>query len=452
MLAACASILLLSVTTFLTQDVAAIPFLWILPLSIYLLSFIFCFEMPRFYQRTIYLPLLAIALIAMGTRLWSGGWRLHLVPTIAIFVASLFVCCMVCHGELVRLKPHPRYLTGFYVMVSLGGATGGLFVGLLAPNLFNAYYEFPIGLALCATLAAITVIGHRKAERVIVGLAVCAYVVFLGYATVDKVRGNRVVTRNFYGQLRVLDDDLGEEEARRMLVHGVINHGYQMLDAKYSRRPVSYFCPASGIGRAILTRKDGVPQKVGVLGLGCGTLVSYGRAGDTYRIYEINPQVIELAQTQFTYLKDTPAKLEVVLGDGRLSLEREPSQQFDVLIMDAFSGDSLPVHLLTREAMVTYVRHLKPGGILAVNISNRYLDLRPVIERAAHAFGRIPLIIDNDPDDEDILCLKSRWSLMIDPSARESYAAVLKSGTRPKEDPGFRTWTDDFSNMYKIFR
>jgi spermidine synthase len=199
-------------------------------------------------------------------------------------------------------------------------------------------------------------------------------------------------------------------------------------------------------------RPQGFPQRVGILGLGCGTLAAYGRPGDTYRIYEINPLVMRLANTEFTYLRDTTAKIEVALGDGRLSLEREPSQQFDLLVMDAFSGDSVPVHLITREAFAIYFRHLKPGGLLAVNISNRYLDLRRVMERAASHFGKIALCYNHTPAEDDFLCFSSRWVLIADPSIRESAPDLVKAGEVLSADRTFRMWTDDFSNLWGVLR
>jgi SAM-dependent methyltransferase len=461
-LAACASILLLSVTTYLTQDVAAVPFLWILPLSVYLLSFILCFEAPRLYWRAVYLPLLILALGAMAYMLWPDREKFRVVSTVAVSVSALFVFSMVCHGELVRTKPHPRHLTIFYVMLSLGGATGGLFVGLLAPNLFNAYYEFPIGLALCAGLAVLVLLRERRAffQRSwgrACGLAVLAalgsYVAVLGWVVRDSIQGYRVVARNFYSQLRVLevdeDDGVG---VRRKLLHGAINHGEQILSEVYRRKPVAYFCPETGIGRAMLAGKEGVPRRIGILGLGCGVLAAYGHPGDTFRIYEINPLVLELARSEFTYLRDTPARVEVVLGDGRLSLEREPDQHFDILVMDAFSGDSVPVHLITREAFRTYLRHLKPGGILAVNVSNKYLDLRPVMERVARHFGKVALYFSFTPEDDDVVCFGVGWVLIVDAATGQAIASQLGSGEALQARADFRIWTDDFSNMYRILK
>ncbi len=461
-LAACASILLLSVTTFLTQDVAAIPFLWILPLSVYLLTFIVCFDSPRVYFRPVFYPLLAAALSLFAYLLKHPNGALKIGWTVVLSSVALFFCCMVCHGELVRLKPHPRYLTLFYTMLSVGGATGGIFVALIAPNVFNGYEEFPIGLGLCSMLAGGVLLVcqrewfHRWWGRALSGSVIAlvtAYLIVLGFIVHDSLAGFRLARRNFYGQLRVEDASNEDDNlTHRKLLHGVINHGEQILDPKYRREPISYFCNGTGIGRAMLAGKEGVPRRIGILGLGCGTLAAYGRTGDTIRIYEINPLVLEIARSEFTYLQETPARIETVLGDGRRSLENEPSQQFDLLVMDAFSGDSVPVHLITREAFQTYLRHLKPGGILVVNISNKHLDLRPVMERGAAAFGKIALYYSFDAFEEDTFCKNADWILVTDPSVRETQPKLYAAGQVLKPYTSFRAWTDDFSNMFRILK
>jgi hypothetical protein len=456
---ACASVLLLAMTTYLTQDVAAIPFLWILPLSVYLLSFIVCFDSPRYYRRAIFFPLLVGALGFVLYRLWKYGPKLPVAELIALLCACLFVYCMVCHGELVRRRPDTSHLTSFYVSVSLGGALGGLFVGLLAPNVFSSYYELPLGLGLCAVLVAVPLwdatkrfgLSSRRIARAAVALACAGCLFWVGVVMRNAVHPYRTVARNFYAQLRVKDtgDPTVDREAARVLVHGVINHGQQMLRDEYRRMPVTYFCPQSGIGRAMKALGDG-PRRLGILGLGCGTLAAYGRPGDSIRIYEINPQVIRIAQSEFTYLKDTPAKLELALGDARLALESEPSQQFDLLVMDAFSGDSVPVHLITREAFVTYFRHMKRGGIVAVNVSNAYLNLAPVMASAAAAFGKTALLYDFVPDDDDFLCFSCSWVLVMDPETLASHPELKHEAEQLKPTQGFRMWTDDFSNLLSI--
>lgn len=463
-LSAAASVLLLAVTTHLTQDVAAIPFLWILPLAVYLLSFIICFEAPRLYHRVAFMPLLIASLIFMAYRLGPYYAKPDMRLLIGLLVLALFVCSMVCHGELVRLKPHPRHLTGFYVVVSLGGACGGLFVGLLAPNLFHAYYEFPLGLALCALVISV-VYSHAllHAPRIwmqtgisVLVVMLAGYFYFLRDVMVQMVDGYQVVARNFYGQLRVADvgDPRIDDDAARKLIHGVINHGQQMLREEFRRRPVTYFCPGSGIGRG-LKALEGRPRRIGILGLGCGTLAAYGLAGDTIRIFEINPLVIEIANRDFTYLKDTPAKVEVALGDGRLLLDAEPTDAahlFDILVMDAFSGDSVPVHLITREAFAIYFRHLKPTGILAVNISNSYLSLSPVIEGAAADSGKVALLYDWTPKDDDPLCFSCSWTLVMSRSTADTHPELQNNAQLLRQTRAFRGWTDDFSNLFSVLK
>lgn len=460
-LSACGSILLLGVTTFLTQDVASIPFLWIVPLSIYLLTFIICFDSPRWYNRGIFYPLLAVGLAMLGGFQRTLNLPDRMRVTITVSSLALFVCCMVCHGEMVRLKPPSRYLTGFYLMVSAGGAVGGLFAGLLAPNLFNANYEFPIGLTATAILATYMLLRDRsswlrrgwgEAVGVAIILSVVSYVSYVGTKTVDTIRGYRAIGRNFYGLLRVIDvGQPPEEDSYRELLHGRIDHGIQMLTPKYRRSAVEYFCPASGIGQAMTHRPDGVPWHIGIVGLGTGTLAAYGRPGDSIEIYEINPLVLQLAHTQFTYLDDSAAKIDVALGDGRLSLESQSSRQFDMLVVDAFSGDSVPVHLLTVEAFKTYFRHLKPGGVLSVNITNRYLNLEPVMETASRAYGKEAVVLDYETkSSSEFLCTASSWVLIVDKNS--PVLNGLEGQRLITERAGFRTWTDDYSNMFGILR
>jgi hypothetical protein len=471
-LSASASVLLLAVTTHLTQDVAPIPFLWILPLTAYLLSFILCFEAPAVYFRPIFLPLFAVAMGFMAFVLWPDSRFvqapvLHLVSkmtswdTIVWFAIALFICCMVCHGELARIKPHPRRLTGFYVTVSLGGALGGLFVGLVAPNFFRAYYEFPIGLGVCFVVVTAVLLRNistwEGGRFAMTGALVAVAGLYIWAVVIDAhetVRGYRIVERNFYGLLRVYDDGnpTFDEYASRKLVHGLINHGEQMLNEEHRRRPITYFCPDSGVGRG-MRALEGHPRRIGILGLGCGTLAAYGRAGDTLRIYEINPLVVELAQSQFTYLRDTAARVETAVGDGRLTLEGEPPRrEFDILVMDAFSGDSVPVHLITREAFQVYFDRLKPEGILAVNITNRYLDLEPVIERAAAAFHKVALVYRFTPPDSELLCFACNWALLMDPATAAAHPELRQGAVELGPERPFRMWTDDFSNMYSILK
>ena len=449
-LSATASILLLSMTRHLTQDIAPVPLLWVLPLSIYLLSFILCFDAPKYYVRKLFLFLLPVSFIALD--------RVHDVYTwvpllVAVTCVSLFVFCMVCHGELVRRKPPVRHLTLFYLMLSIGGALGGTLVGLVAPAIFNAYYELPIGLLLCATLILIVLWKELSGTwRVVLLVLLVLYAYRLASISFAYVDGYRAVVRNFYSQTRVeevVDEHFGP---RRFMLHGRINHGEQYLDEKLRRVPTAYFCERSGIGRVFLSLPTDRPRKMGVLGLGIGTLAAYGRPGDEMRIYEINDQVLDLARSEFTYLSDSAAKIVPVLGDGRLMLEREPDQQFDVLAMDAFSGDSVPTHLVTVEAIREYLRHMRPDGYLVFNITNHYLDLRPVMAAAAAQLGKVALAYEVTSVPADDVCRKSHFALIVDPSRLDSLPEPLRDFKRLEPRPGFKPWTDNFSNLIGILK
>lgn len=449
-LSATASILLLAMTQHLTQDVAPVPFLWILPLTIYLLSFILCFDAPRYYVRPWFLAALPLCFWAMDGVLDAGT---DVPVLIAIISVSLFVFCMVCHGELVRRKPPLRYLTLFYLMLSVGGALGGFLVGLVAPAVFTAYFELPLGLFLCASLVvAVLWREFKPVWRGLLLLALLGYGARLADISFEYVNGYRTVVRNFYSQLRVLDSTDKALGPMRTMLHGRISHGEQFMAATQRKQPTAYYCELSGIGRTIRSLQQARPFKLGVVGLGAGTLATYGRAGDELRIYEINEQVLDLARSEFTYLADSPARIVPVLGDGRLMLEREAPQQFDLLAMDAFSGDSIPAHLLTLEAMKTYLGHLKPDGLLAVHITNHYLDLKPVMAAAAQHFGKTAVLYSLEPKDDDAYCRNSDWVLFMSAQQAAHLPAGLQGGEALVPRVGFKPWTDSFSNLLGILK
>ncbi|MCX6624205.1 MAG: fused MFS/spermidine synthase [Acidobacteria bacterium] len=448
LLSACSSALLLAITNHLCQDVAAMPFLWVLPLALYLLSFVLCFERDGWYRRIIFLPLLVVALSVMAYSIGDTD-RFGLRMAIPMMAAGLFVCCMFCHGELAARKPDTANLTSFYLMISLGGALGAMFVAMLAPRVFSAFYELPIGLAACAVLASTIAPGSWKLQLPWAVFAV-VFAGYVGYEARSMAPASRLLVRNFYGSLRVSDvDDESGFGPERKLVHGTINHGVQLLTAEFRRTPTTYYGNKSGVGLAILnTRRPG--QRVGVIGLGTGTLAAYGRSGDDYRFYEINPSVVSLARSQFTYLSDTPAKVDVVLGDARLSLEREASQQFDVLVVDAFSGDSIPVHLLTRESFEVYYRHLRPGGVLAVHVSNRYLTLEPVVQKLADVTHRQTALIDTDDGEYEVF--EATWVLVTNNQGFLNSPDVKAARKSIARRPDLVEWTDDFSNLFQIVK
>lgn len=458
-LAACPTILLMGVTSHLTQNVAPVPFLWVLPLALYLLSFILCFEGGNWYRRRWYLPVFLLWLAVMNVDLLKpladrGVW----VP-ILLYGSGLFVSCMLCHGELARMKPHPAHLTAFYLMIALGGALGGIFVAIAAPRLFNNNYELPI--AAIATALLIATLIHRDTppprkpaywtwpNAMAIGVALIAIFAAIG---TDKANSmHRVQARNFYGTLRV-SDIVKNGHWERQLAHGSILHGSQYLDAGLQQTPMSYYGDNGGAGMAVLaTRKPGEPQRVGVIGLGTGTMAAYGRAGDYYRFYEINPLVAEIARTQFSFLPESAAAIETVLGDARQSLERDAPQEFDVLVVDAFSGDSIPVHLLTREAFAAYFRHVRTGGVVAVHISNRNLDLAPVVRHASDYFGKTARLVDSQDDGLRGL-LGSKWILISDRA--DVFDASELAGIAVELDAAssIRPWTDDYSSIYTILK
>jgi hypothetical protein len=449
-LSAMGSFMLLGVTNHITHDVASVPFLWILPLTLYLVTFILCFEGRGWYQRRIFIGPLLIAVGAMAWGLHADGGIMDIKEAIPLYAAGLFVCCMFLHGELANLKPAPRHLTTFYLMVSLGGALGGLIVGFVAPKFFNSYYEFGIGLVVTLGLAAY--LTRRMPVFVpLLALGTAGFTAYNVYEYVDLLsRDTRVMARNFYGTLRVKDaaGDNGEDRVRR-LMHGVIMHGEQNLAPEKSAAPTTYYGPDAGVGRVIKARR-GAPVRIGVVGLGAGTLAAYGRPGDLYRFYEINPQVVQIAHSQFSFLDSSGAEIETVLGDARLNMEREPPQRYDILVIDAFSSDSIPVHLMTREAMAVYLKHMKPDGVIAFHVTNRFLQLAPVVKRIADAYQLYTTLIVDEAEDSDFS--KTDWVLVSRNRALLERGDIAAAAGEIRDIPGLRVWTDDYNNLFRILK
>ena len=408
-LSACGSMLLLSVTNHLTENVAPIPLLWILPLALYLLTFALAFNRPSLYWRWLIIRLLAVSMGAFGSALYDPSFTESVQVSVPVFCTNLFLCCFFCHGELAKRRPASRYLTSFYLMISLGGALGAIFVGIIAPRVFAGIYEFPMAMVLTAALAAALWPDGWLTRLFWIGAAI-AMVIVLGH-NVHVYRKDAILTeRNFYGALRIKEFHDWLKQPYYTLYNGRIEHGAQFLNPPQSLQPTTYYGPKSGVGLA-LAYFDEKPKRVGVVGLGAGTLAAYGKAGDYIRFYEINPLIRQIATTSFSYLRDTPAKTEIAMGDARLSLAAEAPQQFDVLAVDAFSGDAIPVHLLTREAFSLYLHHLKPNGVLAIHTSNTYLDLEPVVKLLADDAGYSAAWVSND-DDRRKLVDASDWVLV----------------------------------------
>ncbi len=456
-----ASTMLLAETNEICQDVAVIPFLWVVPLSLYLLSFILCFESDRWYRRQWYSLGTAILVLAVCW-LQSFGSRIFLPLQLVIYFGCLFSICMLCHGELARLRPEPRSLTAFYLTLSAGGAAGGLFVGLLAPLIFPAFWEHYLGLIAACLIALLVYFDHRgwtaegdRPTTLWTGLAISLFVgvgtVFA--AAIGSYSSSIAMVRNFYGVLEVQNDAI---EDAVILRHGRIMHGIQLNGIP--GLPTMYYGFKTGVGHAIEElRERKSPLKIGLVGLGIGTLAAYGQAGDTFRFYEINENVTRLAQKHFTFLKNCPSQVEIIHGDARLMLENEPPQEFDLLVLDAFSGDAVPTHLLTKESMQCYLRHLHADGLMAIHISNIHFDLRRVTDALADAAGLQAMTLETSPvldratGMQSLIEPGSRWVLMArEKSLLESdlYMRFLSQDMRPPRDKVL--WTDDFSNLIEV--
>jgi len=485
-LPACTSVLLLAVTNKICQDIAVVPFLWVIPLVLYLLSFVICFDHARWYWRPFWVPAFVLALgaivwLMLGNSITAPAqswlkpvaWALNkalnisMFTEIGIYLLLLFTCCVVCHGEVYRLRPPVKYLTGYYLLIAAGGACGGFFVAVLAPLIFKSYFEFHFGLYAAILLIAIAILRGKDMvlsirRRVYVWALVLTALLGIGctfYRDGQATVGDAVeLSRNFYGVIKVFEIDASDPKSDRIsLRHGGTLHGVQFVSRELRTHPTTYYTPNSGVGLAMNFFPRSSDRRIGVVGLGAGTLAAYGKAGDCIRFYEINEEVRRLAQTRFTFLQDSAARVEIVLGDARVSLEREKDQQFDILVLDAFNSDSIPVHLLTREAFEVYRRHLKPDGVIAVHISNRSVNLQPIVMLLAHHFGFGVARIDDSPafaGEEDAAAIgasDSDWMLLSNNVEFMKSRAIVDACT-PADDysPAVRMWTDEESSLVRL--
>ncbi len=510
-LPACASLMLLATTNHVCQNVATVPLLWVVPLALYLLSFIICFDHERWYRRGPYAAATALfVFLAAGGSRKITGWlthelpkhftsldadsfdlRLDFVQQLVLYFTTLFLICMICHGELVRLRPKPRHLTEFYLLISAGGAIGGIFVSLIAPHIFISFLEWNLGLVASYMLAGVLLaiaVYHRPSgsntgssmegspsgaaiaqkprgiswlagpAAVLIAVVGALFVIFwqIDYASLPPEA--LMQHRNFYGIVRVndivdVDEETGVSRHYHQFKSGRISHGRQWIsdDPKLRLEPTSYYARSAGVGRAISYCQNRPEMRVGVVGLGCGTLAAYAeQPGQTVKFYEINPEVIDIAQNReyFTFLHECKGKCEIALGDARLSMEAEAPQQFDVLVLDAFSGDAPPVHLLTREAFAQYKRHLKPGGIIAVNIQNQFVDMAPVVKAAADEYRYDWTRIWTDEDAEHLLYQVDWMLLTNDQKFLKANPPHLAKGVSLEIQPV--AWTDHYSNLFQL--
>jgi spermidine synthase/MFS family permease len=469
------STLLVATTNQVCMDVASVPFLWVLPLSLYLMSFILCFESDRWYSRAYLMPATAAAL---GCVYWvlSEGNTTELWTQVSVLFPAFFLCAMVCHGELYACRPHPQHLTAYYLVIAAGGAAGGIFVGVAAPLIFTGYYELHVGLFGCAALMLLTLYTDPQ-SRFSRGRPSWVWVCFLlgagifGALLLDNTQdeGGYQITaetasatpgakgyilsreRTFYGILRVkaFESNFRDQiRPARLLINGRTIHGFEYTDRELSSVATTYYDEPSGIGRLLSHGDPSKPRRVGIVGLGIGTLATYARKGDTFRFYEINEHVARIARSDFHFLEQCRGKVEVVFGDARLSLEREPQpQNFDVIVLDAFSSDAIPVHLLTREAFAVYLRHLAPDGVLAVHLSNWHFALRPVAEAAADAH-HLSMVNIHSPQT-NFGGLGSEWELLSRSPQALAIDRIRQAAGAPS--PHRALWTDDHASLLRAW-
>ncbi|MCA9539948.1 MAG: fused MFS/spermidine synthase, partial [Myxococcales bacterium] len=454
------SALLLATTDRLTEDISASPFLWVLPLGLYLLSYILAFGRPGLARRGVWIPLLAAALVGQYYALRNGA-DVGLFGQLALLNGGLFVGCMVLHGEVVRLRPPASRLTGFYLATALGGALGGLLVGVVAPRVLPMRVELHLAMVITAALGVQAAWRGWRARPFVslpgwLWAGPMALVVWLGVGLglllADRLEDAVRVERGFYGVLLVRDEmGLPEVGATRSLIHGRILHGEQFVAEDRRDEPITYYGPDSGLRWAFEYARAtaGRPLRVAAIGLGVGTVAAHGACGDAIDFYEIDPLVERLARTWFTYLNDTCAAVRVILGDGRLSLD-DATEHYDLIVLDAFSSDAIPTHLLTREAIAIYLAHLTEGGQIVANLSNRHLDLRPVMRAHAAHFG---LELSEVTSSSDWMrgYSRARWALLIGrPGLRKWLEA--REALDAEEATDALDWTDDFAPQLPLLK
>ena len=482
LLAACGTILLLSATNFICQDVAVVPFIWIIPLSLYLISFTIVFDNPRWYPRWLWLPALFIVIQPLFAQL-SDHYNFDtpdLYERTVVCLLAMFIATMVCHGELVRLQPPQRHLTLYYLMIALGGALGGCFVSFIAPLIFNDYWEWPLGFALCLTLSATSYMRSpgfgikqltEKSINKLENVRPSSHFVLILFMMQATILGNKISNfskyfsdaiidshRNFYGVIRVSEEGIDESNHRKELLHGNIDHGTQLQSPENKLLPTTYYSFKSGVGTAIVhhpKKKTGEGLNIGVIGLGIGTVATYLTKKDNMIFYEINPDIERFAKTHFTFLEGKEKQVQIVLGDARVSLVRElqnnNKNNFDVLAVDAFSGDAIPIHLLTKEAFGIYFEHLKEDGILAIHVSNKHFNLKPLLYHMAKVFDYQSMWIENEKFSDQAI-RSADWVLLTRNRSFTESDDVLELITEWEDDieENKIIWTDDYSNILHL--
>jgi hypothetical protein len=448
-----AAMQLSAVTAHLTVNIAAIPLLWMLPLAAYLLTFILAFEFPTLYRRGIVVRLLVVMLASLGYAISKTDVSLPIGVAVLFFLVEAFLAGLFCHAEAYALRPaSSSETTIFYLLIAAGGAAGTFFIGILSPLIFDANYDLAISFFVTAVLAIAVTWNDGWPQRLLWSTASALLLFFAIMLHTAYAREAILEVRNFYGTLRVKQTLSGPHGAtERMLLNGTIQHGTQLFAPGLTRTPTTYYADDSGIGLALHDCCDDRPRNIGVIGLGTGTLATYGNASDHIRFYEINPLVRPIAQNLFTYLRDSPAQITFANGDARASLTRESPQNFDVMVIDAFSGDAIPLHLLTTEAIALYKKHLAPNGILAFHVSNQYLDLAPEIAQLANAANMQSRLIESQPDDS-LGAYRATWVLLTTSHTFFNRSEIANAATTVPTNPGLRLWTDDYSSILPILQ
>ncbi|MBN9289334.1 MAG: hypothetical protein BGO43_14280 [Gammaproteobacteria bacterium 39-13] len=458
--------LLLTTTQVMLQNVASFPLLWVIPLALYLITFIITFSYPKVYYRPLWLGV--YTLLCASVFYFSSHHKLMLSAQIGIYASLLFAGCMICHGELIRSKPSKQHLTTFYLAIAFGGVIGGLFINIIAPLFFNEWWDFYLVLLAIFSIGAVLSCQSARPHSInhFVRISSCM-MGFMGlsvllYSHLRHIHEDIIYHhRNFFGAFEVADrnKDLGEYHYRA-LYNGNILHGQQFLTVHKQTMATSYYSVGSGIGHALTYQrllKNQAPfnqgLRVGVIGLGSGTIATLTENGDFLRFYEIDPDIHKIARKYFSYLDNAKAAIDVTIGDGRLKLTQAlkiGSENYDVLAIDAFNGDAIPVHLLTLEAMQIYLSHLAPNGILAFHVSSRYIDLYPPLQALASKLNLYAFITYNDEDRSNAI-YTSEWVLITRRPELGAYLYQEKALSFHAERME-NIWTDDFNYLLSVIR
>jgi SAM-dependent methyltransferase len=444
--------MLTAVTSHMSANIAAIPLLWLPPLALYLLTFILAFQGAWLPVRQSMLRFVLVAVASVAYMMRDIRAQLPIAVSVPLFLIALFIICFFLHGELYARRPVTAGMTRFYLVTAAGGAAGTLLVGVIAPLVFRANYDLACTLVVVALIALAATWQDGWGLRMLWMVGATAAIVVLSTQVRQYDDDAVALMRNFYGTLRVRETHLPpQSDTDRQLLNGTIEHGAEWFAPQFLGQPLTYYATNSGLGLAMRLCCGAGPKRVGVIGLGTGTVAAYGNAGDVIRFYEINPPVERLARHWFTFLHDTGAKTDVLLGDARLSLASEPPQNFNVIVVDAFSGDAIPVHLLTREALALYRRHLRPDGIIVFHVSNQYIDLEPVVAGIAGNAGLRAVSVHSHGDEQTGLYYAD-WILVTANQAFLDQPEIVNNGFSTPTQEGVRVWTDNYSSVFPLLK